>query len=295
MASQSFAVVNVRVASKKDIAVSIQDIIRPRFCAGIFFARIPCTYHLREKTMHYREYCKVQGAQELAPLGTHDFYQQLHFIAKRRATALTEIQHRVIRRCPRVYEHVQRCLDIILGVLGLIVSAIPFLAIAVAIKIDSRGPVFYRQKRVGKNGLIFEMIKFRTMTEDAEMTTGAVWAVKEDPRITRVGAWLRRLRLDELPQLFNILKGDMTFVGPRPERPEFVYQFVQHMPAFDRRHEVKPGIAGLAQIKNGYDTSPMSIYKKIRWDFEYMKRRCLMVDFAILWRTVKEVLKGNIR
>jgi lipopolysaccharide/colanic/teichoic acid biosynthesis glycosyltransferase len=189
----------------------------------------------------------------------------------------------------------QRVADIFLSGLGLITGAIPFLVIAIAIKIDSAGPVLYRQARVGKGGKVFQMFKFRTMYNDAERMTGPVWAAAQDPRSTRVGALLRRLRLDELPQLFNILMGDMTFVGPRPERPEFVYHFIRYMPAFDRRHEVKPGVTGLAQMKNGYDDSAMSIYKKIRWDMQYLKKRCMTMDLYVLRRTVVLVLKGEIK
>ena len=173
-------------------------------------------------------------------------------------------------------------------------SAIPFLAIAIAIKIDSPCPIFYRQKRVGRGGSVFQMIKFRTMRHDAESATGAVWSADPDPRVTRVGAFLRELRLDELPQLLNIFKGEMTFVGPRPERPEFVYLFVQYMPAFDRRHDVKPGIAGMAQLMNSYDYSAKSIYRKLRWDAQYMRKKCLSTDFCILYRTVIAVLKGEL-
>ena len=194
----------------------------------------------------------------------------------------------------RLYEVAQRCTDILLSGLGLLISAIPCSVIAVSIKLDPKGPVFYRQRRVGRKGKVLQIIKFRTMTRDAESGTGPVWTVKQDPRVTCVGAFLRRLRLDELPRLFNILKGEMAFVAPRPERPEFVYQFVQYIPAFDRRHDVKPGIAGFTQLRNGYDNSPQSVYKKLRRDAEYMRKRCLMTDFCILCRTVMAVLKRKV-
>jgi lipopolysaccharide/colanic/teichoic acid biosynthesis glycosyltransferase len=185
-------------------------------------------------------------------------------------------------------------LDILLSSVGILVCAIPFLVIAIAIKLDSPGRVFYRQARVGKGGEVFQIIKFRTMSDNAERGTGPVWAAVKDPRLTRVGAFLRGMRLDELPNLFNVLKGDMGLVGPRPERPEFVYWFIQYMSAFDRRHDVKPGITGLAQLKNGYDTSAASVYRKLRWDVEYIKRKCLSLDLWIIYCTVFAVLRGKV-
>ena len=244
--------------------------------------------------MHYTEYCQAQSRHQGAPLENHDFYQEFNQLVKNRSTVLADIQQVSVNSIPKYFEVVQRCFDVLLSCLGLVIGAIPFLTIAIAIKIDSAGAVFYRQKRVGKGGKVFQMIKFRTMRQDAERMTGAVWSGDNDPRVTRVGAFLRKVRLDEMPQLFNILKGQMTFVGPRPERPEFVYQFIQYMPAFDRRHDVKPGIAGLAQMMNGYDNSSHSIYRKLRWDAEYMRRKCLMMDFFIFYRTVRAVLKGTV-
>ena len=133
------------------------------------------------------------------------------------------------------------------------------------------------------------------MKDKAERLTGPVWAAaNRDPRLTHVGLFLRKVRLDELPNLFNILKGDMRLVGPRPERPEFVYWFIQYMPAFDRRHEIKPGITGLAQLRNGYDTSPESVYRKLRWDIQYIKRKCLRTDFWIVCHTLIAILQGRV-
>jgi lipopolysaccharide/colanic/teichoic acid biosynthesis glycosyltransferase len=230
----------------------------------------------------------------VAPLSDTDFYSQLNQIAKRRAAVLAEIAQMPQRTESWFSAALQRCIDLILSAVGMFIGAIPFMAIAIAIKLDSRGPVFYCQTRVGKNGHLFEIVKFRTMRQDAESATGPVWASRLDPRLTYVGAFLREFRLDELPQLFNILAGEMTFVGPRPERPEFVYWFIQYMPAFERRHDVKPGIAGLAQLYNGYDTSPMSVYRKLRWDAVYIKKKSLTLDFIILYRTVMAVMSGRM-
>ena len=245
--------------------------------------------------MHYTEFCKAQTKHQRPPLGDDDFYHGLNQIALSYPTVLAEIEQMSIKHIPNVYQTIQRCIDTLLSCIGMLIGIIPFLAIAIAIKIDSRGPVFYRQKRVGKGGTVFQMIKFRTMRQDAERLVGAVWSVQADPRVTRVGAFLRKTRLDEMPQLFNILMGEMAFVGPRPERPEFVYQFTQYMPAFDRRHDVKPGIAGIAQLKNGYDTSSQSIYRKLRWDAQYLRKKCLTTDYRILYRTVMAVLRGKAK
>jgi lipopolysaccharide/colanic/teichoic acid biosynthesis glycosyltransferase len=244
--------------------------------------------------MNYKEYCKVRGVQRASPFATSDFYEELYQIAVSRCTVLDDIEQMSVRKLSIFYRILQRGIDLLLSGFGLLIGAVPLLAIAIAVKIDSKGPVFYLQTRVGKNGEVFQMIKFRTMSDNAERTTGPVWAADQDPRLTFVGTFLRRTRLDELPQLFNILKGDMTFVGPRPERPEFVYQFVQYIPAFDRRHDVKPGMAGFAQLRNGYDTSARSVYRKLRWDAQYMRNRCVTTDFCTLYRTVIAVLRGRV-
>ncbi|MBI1926493.1 sugar transferase [Candidatus Poribacteria bacterium] len=244
--------------------------------------------------MHYKEYCKARYVHQSSPLVDRDFYQDLNKIAMRRHTVLTDLECLPFKESSGFGAAAERCLDILLSLSGLLVCIIPFLVIAIAIKIDSPGPVFYRQARVGKQGKIFYIIKFRTMNVNAERRTGPVWAAVGDPRLTRVGAFLRKMRLDELPNFFNILKGDMRLIGPRPERPEFVYWFVRYMRAFDRRHDVKPGIAGLAQLKNGYDTSAMSVYRKVRWDIEYIKRKNLRMDVWIIFHTLVAVLRGRI-
>jgi lipopolysaccharide/colanic/teichoic acid biosynthesis glycosyltransferase len=242
-------------------------------------------------TMHYKEFIKAQGEPLEKPMADLNFYEDLRRIAKRRPTVLEEIE-RLAFRAPTAFDAgLSRMLDILLGVLGVIVCAIPVCLIGIAIFIDSPGPIFYFQRRVGKDGRVFWMVKFRTMFFNAEKTTGPIWATEKDPRVTRVGAFLRQSHLDEIPQLFNILKGDMAFVGPRPERPEFVYWFTQFMPAFDRRHAVKPGITGVAQLRNGYDNSARSVYRKLRWDVYYIKKKSLQTDLHILWRTVIPVFR----
>lgn len=164
--------------------------------------------------------------------------------------------------------------------------------IPLAIWLEDQGPVFYRQRRIGKNWRTFTLIKFRTMTKNAEQATGAVWASENDPRITRVGKVLRKLHLDELPQVLNILKGEMSFVGPRPERPELTACFLEEMPNFALRLQVLPGITGLAQLKGSYHSSPRD---KLRYDNLYAKNLCPSLDLKLLVLSPIAVLIREMR
>ena len=165
---------------------------------------------------------------------------------------------------------------------------LPFIVLAV--KLTSRGPVLFSQNRVGKNGHIFKVYKFRTMRQDAEAKTGAVWAQQNDPRITTVGRFLRKTRLDEIPQLWNVLKGDMGFVGPRPERPEFVQWLVEAIPYYNLRHIIRPGLTGWAQVKYQYGASLEETQQKLSYDLYYIKHISLMLDLMIIFGTIKTVL-----
>jgi sugar transferase (PEP-CTERM system associated) len=185
---------------------------------------------------------------------------------------------------------VKRAFDIALAVLGLLVAA-PILAlVAIAVRIGSPGPVLYNQRRVGKNGQIFVIHKFRSMRADAEANTGAVWATEGDPRVTGVGRFLRRTRLDELPQLWNVLRGDMSFVGPRPERPEFVSELTSEIPFYGQRHTVRPGVTGWAQIRHQYGSSVDDAREKLQYELFYIKHLSFAFDLFILAETVKTVL-----
>jgi lipopolysaccharide/colanic/teichoic acid biosynthesis glycosyltransferase len=151
--------------------------------------------------------------------------------------------------------------------------------IPLLIWLEDRGPIFYGQERLGKNGKVFYVLKFRTMVPDAEKMTGAVWATADDPRITKVGRWLRASALDELPQVLNILKGDMSFVGPRAERPELHAQFVGQEPLFAQRIRVRPGLTGVAQVKGSYDLPPA---QKVQYDLEYMRTMSPVTDTRLM-------------
>lgn len=168
---------------------------------------------------------------------------------------------------------------------------LPIMAlVAIAVKLSSSGPALYRQRRVGKNDVPFILYKFRSMYADAEAESGAVWAKKDDPRITPVGRWLRRLRLDELPQLFNVLKGDMSVVGPRPERPEFAAELERRIPYYRQRHCIKPGITGWAQINHKYGDTIEDTIIKLEYDLYYIKNLAPALDAFIMFHTAKVML-----
>jgi exopolysaccharide biosynthesis polyprenyl glycosylphosphotransferase len=177
-----------------------------------------------------------------------------------------------------------------IAVIAAIATAPIMLLVAVVIKMSSRGPVFFRQRRVGRNGSEFTLYKFRSMYANAEASTGAVWAVRDDPRITPVGRVLRKLRLDELPQFFNVIKGEMSIVGPRPERPEFVETLIQQIPYYRQRHCVKPGITGWAQINHKYGDTIEDTVRKLEFDLYYIKNLAPSLDVYIIFHTLKVML-----
>lgn len=190
---------------------------------------------------------------------------------------------------------VKEMVDRVLALAGFILL-LPLLAIlAVVIKFSSPGPVFFIQKRVGKDGRIFGIIKLRTMVLNAESSTGPIWAQENDPRVTAIGRFLRATHLDEAPQLLNVLRGEMSLVGPRPERPVFVDQFRHQIPNYEERLRVKPGITGLAQVYHRYDETLRDVKRKLAYDLLYIQRMCLMVDIAILFLTLRRLTGKGAR
>jgi sugar transferase (PEP-CTERM system associated) len=187
----------------------------------------------------------------------------------------------------------KRAVDIVCSIFGLILATPMLPLIALMIKIDSRGPVFLKQIRVGEMEKQFLLYKFRSMRCDAETGCGAVWSKKDDPRITRIGKFLRKTRIDELPQLFNVLKGDMSLVGPRPERPEFIDELKKQIPYYSERHFVKPGVTGWAQIRYPYGASVEDTIEKLRYDLYYIKNISLFLDTVIILETGKVMLFGR--
>lgn len=195
-------------------------------------------------------------------------------------------------RKTRFYKHWRRLLDAVLSTIGFVLASPIMLVTAIAIKLDSRGPVFYTQERVGMHNRTFRIVKFRSMRIDAE-ANGPVWAEEFDPRVTRVGRVIRKLRIDELPQFINVIRGDMTFIGPRPERPVFVEQLERDIPYYSQRHLVKPGLTGWAQIRYPYGASIEDAIEKLQYDLYYIKNQSVVLDAIIIFETIRIVLFGR--
>jgi sugar transferase (PEP-CTERM system associated) len=195
-------------------------------------------------------------------------------------------------RRSRIMLAVKRLIDIVSATLGLIISLPVMAVIALALLLDSGRPIFYLQRRVGRANRCFNVIKFRSMRTDAE-EAGARWASDGDDRVTRVGRILRKYRLDEFPQFVNVLRGDMSFVGPRPERPEFVEQLRNQIPYYDERHTVRPGITGWSQVQYGYGSTVQAASHKLEYDLFYLKNMSMMFDIMIIAQTVRIVLSGK--
>lgn len=207
---------------------------------------------------------------------------------KRSGEIASEIDYSIVKGTV-LFDLYQRIMDLVLSIIGLVIG-LPLIAIfGILIKIEDKGPITYKQERLGKCGRRFYIYKLRSMRTDAEKF-GAQWAEKDDPRITKVGKFIRKTRIDEIPQLFNILKGDMGLIGPRPERPNFTVQFNEEIPGFINRLAIKPGLTGWAQVNGGYEITPE---EKLKEDIYYIKNRSILLDFKILFKTVKVVLTGD--
>ena len=234
--------------------------------------------------------CKLSGIDVLdAP----SFYEEVMgklFIEDTRPSWFIFSDGFRITALKKVYK---RFFDIMCSLIGLTIASPLMLIAGILIKVNSSGPVFFRQVRVGEREKNFVLYKFRTMRQDAEQGTGAVWAKENDTRVTGVGNILRKTRFDEIPQLFNVLKGDMSLIGPRPERPEFVDKLKEIIPYYSERHFVKPGITGWAQVKYQYGASVEDAVEKLRYDLYYIKNLSFFLDMLIVLETVKVVLFGR--
>lgn len=188
---------------------------------------------------------------------------------------------------------VKRALDLSFGIAGLVISLPAMILVALAIKLDSKGPAIFRQQRVGLGGKIFEVLKFRSMRVNAELANGAQWATKDDPRTTRVGKVIRKFRLDELPQFLNVIRGEMSFVGPRPERPVFVEQLGKDILYYVERHSVRPGVTGWAQVSYPYGSTVEDAYRKLEYDLFYLKNMSVFFDCVIILKTIRTVMTGS--
>jgi sugar transferase (PEP-CTERM system associated) len=223
----------------------------------------------------------------------HSFYERL--VSK---IAIADLSPEWIVRCEGfrrdwLVMFTKRVIDMVVSAVGLLLSAPITLLTVVAIKVDSPGPIFYRQERVGRNDEPFIIYKFRSMCERAEANDGPVWATEDDPRITRVGRVIRKLRIDEIPQMINVLKGQMSLVGPRPERPFFVQTLNKKIPYYSLRHSIKPGITGWAQISYSYGDSEEDAIEKLQYDLYYMKNMSPLFDLQIIFESLKVVLLGK--
>jgi len=190
-------------------------------------------------------------------------------------------------------EVLKRALDLAVSIIGLVIATPLMILVAIAIRLESKGAVIYRQTRVGRMDKCFELLKFRSMCVDAEEANGAQWASLNDPRVTRIGGFLRKYRLDELPQFWNVIRADMSFVGPRPERPCFVEELRERVPYYDERHSVRPGLTGWAQVQYTYGSSVEDAYHKLEYDLFYLKNMSLTFDLAIILKTIRIVAGGH--
>jgi sugar transferase (PEP-CTERM system associated) len=223
----------------------------------------------------------------------HSFYERL--VSKIAVADLSPewiVRSKGFRR-NRLIMLTKRFIDVMVSAIGLLVSAPITLLTVLAIKLDSPGAILYRQERMGRNEQTFTVYKFRSMSESAEANVGPVWAAKDDPRVTRVGKIIRKLRVDEIPQMINVLKGQMSLVGPRPERPFFVETLNKEIPYYSLRHSIKPGITGWAQICYPYGDSEQDAIEKLQYDLYYIKNMSVLFDLQILFESLKVVLLGR--
>ena len=234
--------------------------------------------------------CKLAGTRIVELV---EFYEREFYRIELAEISTTWIVFSGQFRYSRVRDISKRLFDLLVSLLLLALAWPLMLLTAVAVYAETGSPILYSQSRVGYKGRLFRINKFRSMSQDAERDGKAVWAKKNDNRITRVGAFIRNTRLDELPQILNVLKGEMSFVGPRPERPEFVDELVKELPFYDKRHRVKPGLMGWAQLKYSYGASVDDAAKKLVYDLYYVKNHSLLLDILIVVQSVEVILLGK--
>ena len=224
-----------------------------------------------------------------------DFYAAVGGMARTEHTYGLPLIELLPQPIPTWERRTKRIADVVVSALVLLVGAPLWLGIGLLVRASSPGPAIYRQVRVARHGRTFTMYKYRTMVDGAERETGPVWAEQSDARVTPLGRWLRRLRVDEIPQMWNVLRGDMSLVGPRPERPSFVEKLGDQIPLYSRRHRVQPGVTGLAQVKWRYDASIDDVRQKLKYDLFYIENMSLRMDAKILLQTIRTALSGGGR
>jgi exopolysaccharide biosynthesis polyprenyl glycosylphosphotransferase len=233
------------------------------------------------------------GEQRLRVVGLPEFYEHAFGLVPVRDISpawFMSVMHLYKRPGSRI---TKRTFDLVLSGLGLLLIAPVLVAAGIAVRSSGPGPILFRQTRVGEAGAIFEMLKFRTMIQGAEEPNSPVWAGVNDPRVTTVGRFLRNTRLDEIPQLWNVLRGDMSLIGPRPERPEFLELLERNVPFWTRRHLVKPGVTGWAQVQHGYASGLDGTTEKLSYDLYYLKHRSVLLDVIIVAKTLPTLVSGN--
>jgi len=266
------------IAILRELNEELPSIIKEKEIEEVIIAR---GENISDRLVKVIESCRGTGVKfRLVPDLYEIFFARVN-IADLNGSVFVELETEPISG---FYWDIKRAMDIVLSLLGLIILSPLFILIPVLIKLDSPGSVFFKQDRVGKDGRIFTIYKFRSMFEDAEKDTGPVFAGEEDSRITRIGRFLRNSHLDEIPQLFNILKGEMSFIGPRPERPYFIEKFKKEVPGYMQRLSVRPGLTGLAQVYASYYVSP---HNKLRYDLLYIRNYSPLLDLQILYRTIQ--------
>lgn len=282
---------NKENCNNENILGTYKDILNIVVERNIDIVIVSATHIEDQEFLKYIVECKMQGInvvdmptfyEDVSGKVPVEFINDLWFVT----TPISGVKKTIYN------EKIKRLLDIVFSIFGIIFSLFITVPVAILIKLESKGPVFYKQRRVGLNNKVFECIKFRSMTVDAEKN-GAVWAKKDDNRVTKVGKIIRKLRIDEIPQMWNVLKGEMSFIGPRPERPEFVELLVKKIPYYNLRHSVKPGITGWAQVCYPYGASEEDALEKLKYDLFYIKNMSLFLDFQILLKTAKVVLSGK--
>ncbi|OGL72389.1 hypothetical protein A3F28_01175 [Candidatus Uhrbacteria bacterium RIFCSPHIGHO2_12_FULL_57_11] len=273
------------IAIKQDFS-RLSDFLRSERVATVVMAMSPRTTPELARPLYESIFLKL-AFTDIIP-----FYEQL--TGRIPVSAITRIWflENLREAEKRFYDVIKRAGDLAMAAaIGIFTIAISPL-VAAAISVNSRGPIFYRQERVGKDGKPFRIVKFRTMVRDAE-TNGAQFASKDDSRVTRVGRFLRAARIDELPQVWNVIRGEMSFIGPRPERPEFVRQLEEAMPFYSMRHLVQPGLTGWAQVNYSYAATLEENLEKLQYDLFYIKNRSLLTDLAIMLRTLGIILSAK--
>lgn len=271
-------------------AGQLKDLVRRQKISRIVVVE-PAAALRREITEALLE-CRLLGVEVEDGLET---YQRLHGKLWLEALDPARLVFSDGFRITPAYRFVKRVADVVCAV-GLLAVAAPVMGlIALVIKLESPGPALFHQERVGQHGRPFTLLKFRSMRRDAEDGTGPTWARENDDRVTRVGRFLRRSHLDELPQVFNVLRGDVSFVGPRPERPAFVEMLRREIPYYDLRHYVKPGITGWAQVRFPYAGSVEDSYEKLEYDLYYARNASFLFDLNVLFRTAATVVTGGGR